>query len=152
MASVLLKQAPSPWFQVNIAIFGAPKYTLPRCVMTSNTLQDIQLNLKKRLGEGIAICIDELWRWLNPSSKLCNDLIQLQRRFNDAKKDFEKGTIDYRNEYEKVRNQVHEGISTLIDSLRLEDLRILKSGPLFDALLKMDVDEDLASRPVYLVN
>ena len=120
--------------------------------MTANTLQDIQINLKKHLGDGIAICIDELWRWLNPASRLCNDLLQLQRRFSDAKKDFEKGTIDYRTEYEKVRNQVHDGLSTLIDSLRIEDLRMLKSGPLFDALKALDVDEDKASRPVYLVN
>lgn len=123
--------------------------------MTAAELTEIQHRLKQYLRQDdIESVLRELNALLLPNVRAFNDVIQLESRYQNARREYYvKGVLKYKNEYENTLNHIREGLFVVIDALKTEHCRASQNDdPLLQALRELRIDPDKARQPVYLVN
>jgi|GEM_PF-1045450 len=109
--------------------------------MTANQLKE---NLNKELSRGIDHCFKAFKGKLRPDCSLNQRLARLQMRYRQVNEEKQSGAIVF-TDFEQVRNQVIEGLQTLISDIAPTDLietppdDLLADWPLPDQLSFPDV-------------
>lgn len=87
-------------------------------------LEEVKIQLKNAVSKGIGLALQELKHYLPSSSKKYNELIQLESQLNLANLNQRNGTVSY-SDLQVTYNQIRWNLSTLIDSLKVEDFEVV---------------------------